>query len=389
MGIPILAPDVNRSGLKFQPETIERASLDPTARVLFNADRVAGLVASSEGEDEGAEPIEPASREVPTHIVGIRYGLAAIKGVGEMAMETAIAERESAGPFTSLENFCARVDTRKVNKKSLENLVRCGAFDWTGIERAELFADIDQALAAAASSHKDRASGQVGLFDMLEAASPAPAAKRAGPAVTPWTKAEKLAIEKELLGFYVTGHPLDEYRPLLEGGKFVPIANLPEQEDKATVTIAGAFTVVEKRFSKKGNKPFAIVSIEDLTGNLEVMIWSSAYDKSVALLEQGNVVSITGRLDQREEGPRLSADEVKAMKKPETKEKPVVLTLDRQKATEQDLFTIRDIISQSPGKRRVEFRFKGENGRTTRVVPSDDFRIALSAETKAKLSQWL
>jgi DNA polymerase-3 subunit alpha len=322
-------------------------------------------------------------------VKAIRFGLAAVKGVGEAAMESAIAEREAAGAFASLENFCGRVDTRKVNKKSLENLVKCGAFDWTGVERAQLFAEIDAALAAAASAHKDRASGQVSLFDTFEAAAPAPAAKRAQQSVQPWTKAEKLALEKELLGFYVTGHPLDEYRPLLESGKFVPIGQLGEQEDKSNVTIAGALTVVEKRFSKKGGKPFAIVTLEDFTGGLEVMIWSEAYNKSVQLLEQGNVVTISGRLDQREEGPRLSADEVKVMKKPETKEKPVVLNLDQQKSTEKDLLAIRDIIWQSPGKRRVELRVKSQSGKVMRVVPSDEFRVSFTAETQQKLAPWL
>jgi hypothetical protein len=119
------------------------------------------------------------------------------------------------------------------------------------------------------------------------------------------------------------------------------------------------------------------------------MIWAEAFTKSVPLLEQGNVVTISGRLDQREEGPRLSADEVKALKKPEVREKPVLLTLDHAQATEQDLIAIRDIIWQSRGKRRVELRFLGQDGRTTRVVPSDDFRIAWNPETQEKLAPWL
>ncbi|MHA3770204.1 DNA polymerase III subunit alpha [Verrucomicrobiota bacterium sgz303538] len=375
MGIPILPPDVNHSLLKFGPEMTTQKVKVP---------------AETAGEDgAGADGVDSAQVETTREVEAIRYGLAAVKGVGEAAMEVAIAEREKNGPFTSLENFCSRVDTKKVNKKSLENLVKCGAFDWTGVERAQLFAEIDSALAAAASTHKDRASGQVSLFDAFETAAPPPAAKRAVQTVPPWSQAEKLALEKELLGFYVTGHPLDEYRPALEGGKYVPIGKLGEQEDKSTVTIAGAFSTVEKKFSKKGGKPFAIVLIEDMTGGLEVMIWSEAFTKAAPLLEQGNVVTITGRLDQREEGPRLSADEVKVLKKPEPKEKPVILTLDQKQATEQDLITIRDIIWQSRGKRRVELRFRGEDGRTMRLLPSDEFRIAWSQETQQKLAPWL
>ena len=168
MGIRILAPDVNRSLLKFAPE-----------------------------QAEGAE--------------AIRFGLAAIKNVGEAAVEAAIQEREAQGPFLSLENFCARVDTKKFNRKTLESLVKCGAFDWTGLDRARLFSEIEASLAAAASSQKDKASGQVSLFDAFESAPPA-RSKKSAAEVPPWSKAETLAYEKELLGFYVTGHPLDEYR---------------------------------------------------------------------------------------------------------------------------------------------------------------------------------
>ncbi len=363
MGIPILRPDVNKSSLKFAPEKISDAEW-----------------VALRGEAD-AETVAKRSPE------GIRFGLAAIKNVGEAAMESALEERLKGGVFGSLDDFCRRVDTRKVNKKSLESLVKCGAFDWTGVERAQIFAQIETSLAAAASSHRDRASGQVSLFDAFETAAPPPAKKAT--AVPPWSTAENLAYEKELLGFYVTGHPLDEYRPALESGKYVAIGSLGEQEDKSTVTIAGALVGVEKKFTKKGSKPFAVVVIEDFTGQLEVMIWSEAFSTSQQHLETGNVVTINGRLDLREEGPRLAANEVKPMKKPEPREKLVVLTLDQAKATESDLITIRDIISQRPGKRRWELRIKANGGRQMRLIPGDEFRITWSTETEQKLAPWL
>ncbi len=365
MGIPILRPDVNRSSLKFSPEKIS-ASERNVSREPAN----------------GASPVDEKAV-----IEGIRFGLAAIKNVGELAVESAIEERSRGGAFGSLEDFCARVDTRKVNKKTVESLVKCGAFDWTGVERAELFAHVDPALAAAASSNRDRASGQVSLFDAFETSAPPPA--RAASRVTPWTSAEKLAFEKELLGFYVTGHPLDDYRSVLESGKFAPIGTLAEQEDKSNVAIAGALITVDKKFTKKGGKPFAVVTIEDMTGPLEVMIWSEAFTKSSQYLEVGNVVSISGRLDAREEGPRLSANEVKPLKKPEPREKPVVLTLDLAATTEGDLIAIRDLIFQRPGKRRVELRVKARNGRQMRLIPSDEFSVEWNPEVQKGLARWL
>src|SRR5262252_6617467 len=194
LGIEILPPDVNRGALKFSPET------------------------------RGSKR-------------GIRYGLAAIKNIGESAMESAVREREKNGPFKSLEDYSSRLDSKSVNRKILENLIRAGAFDFTGNDRAELFAQIDQTLATGASAQRDRRTGQVSLFGELELA---PARKENGNAaqVTPWTLGEKLGYEKELLGFYVTGHPLNAYRDLIECGKFLRISELNLQEDKATIQVA-------------------------------------------------------------------------------------------------------------------------------------------------------
>ncbi|HEV7402556.1 MAG TPA: DNA polymerase III subunit alpha [Chthoniobacteraceae bacterium] len=344
MGIPILEPDVNRSSLKFAPEKV--------------------------GD-----------------VAGIRYGMAAIKNVGEGAVQAVIEERVRGGAFTSLENFCVRVDSRKANKKTLESLVKCGALDWTGVERAALFAQIEGAMAAASSSHKDAQSGQFSMFDAFETAPPRPA-KKSDPLVTPWTKAEKLGYEKELLGFYVTGHPLDEYRGALESGKYVPIANLGEQEDKANVAIAGALISVEKKFAKKSGKPFAVVILEDFTGSLEIMIWSETYDRSIKLLETGNVVSLTGRLDLRDDGVKVAANELAPLKKMEPKEKPVVLNLAVGSTTENDLLAIRDIIRQRSGKRKVELRFQS-GGEQLRLIPADEYRIDWTPDVQEKLARWL
>lgn len=305
-------------------------------------------------------------------------------------MEAAIAERARGGEFKSLEDFCARVDAKKINKKSLESLVKCGAFDFTGVERAQLCAEIDAAMASAASDHRDLNQGQAG-FDLLlgEVKKQKKTATRSAAAVPPWSHTEKLAFEKELLGFYVTGHPLDEYRPLLEGGKFTPIAKLSEQEDKATVSIAGALISVEKKFTKKESKPFAVVVLEDLTAQLEVMIWSETFAKSVSQLEQGNVVAITGRLDLREEGPRIAANEVKPLKKPAPRERPIILKFDRRNTSEADLEFVRDTLNASPGTRQVEFIFLGEDEQRLRVRAGADFSVNWNDEIKARLAPWL
>lgn len=399
LGIKILPPDVNKSGLKFVPEEVNEEGL--AALQASRKTKPAETETMEEDEDgisfenlpkaknakKAAEPAAPVQR-IP--VGSTRFGLAAIKNVGEAAMEAAVIEREKNGAFKSIEDFCARIDSKKLNKKSLECLVKCGAFDWTGMERAELFAEIDGAFAAAASSHRDRASGQVSLFDALDAA-PAPK-KRSASRVTPWTTTEKLAFEKELLGFYVTGHPLDDYRPLLESRKFTPIARLGDLEDKSTPTIAGALTLVEKKFTKKDSKPFAVVTLEDLSGSLEVMIWNETFIKAQAHLVQGAVVSISGRLDRREETPRIVANEVKPLKRPASSvsgDKPVVLSFDRSSTTEADISRVGEIVRAHPGHRPLEFVFTDPNGQRVRLRANREFAINLDAAATAELSAWL
>ncbi len=398
MGITILPPDVNRSAQKFIPEHIDdlgveavKASRRPKSTDLpeVNPDE---LEISFEALPEGkpaaqilAESAKPAQERI--RMGSIRFGLAAIKNVGEAAMASAIEERDKAGPFKSLEDFCARVDAKKTNKKSLECLVKCGAFDFTGEQRAQLFSEIDAALGAAASAHRDRAAGQVSLFEAFDAEPKPP--KKAGSRATPWTKTENLGFEKELLGFYVTGHPLDDYRPLLEGGKFVPIAKLGECEDKSTVSVAGALNLVDKKFSKKDGKPFAILNLEDLTGGVEVAIWSEAFAKFGQHLQPGAVVSVTGRLDRREDVPRLVGSEIKPLSKPEPKEKPLVINFRLGKSTQSDLLQVHEILCTHHGKRRVELRFTHEDGRAVRLRLGEQFRVAWTEETQSRLAPWV
>jgi len=401
LGIKILPPDINLAGLKFEPAEVNQEGVEAlkTSRLQKTVDteteeadamsvRFEDLPANGK-TTKGAKntKVEMTAPEKP-HLGAIRYGLAAIKNVGEPAMVAAIAERDRGGEFASLEDFCARVDSKRINKKAIECLVKCGAFDFMKVERAQLFSEIDGAMAAAASAHRDRAAGQVSMFDVFETA-PKKTAKAGAPKVDPYPLTEKLGYEKELLGFYVTGHPLDEYRSLLEGGKYVPIARLAEQEDKSVVSIAGSLASVEKKFTKKDSKPFAIIIIEDLTDQLEVMVWSEAYTKSMQHLVQGNVISITGKLSLRDEGIRLAADEVKPLKKPAPKEEPLVLTFDRAKTTEADLLAVRDVIGRHPGKRPVELWFTSGSGDRIRLRPDAQFRVELNAEVKETLKRWL
>jgi DNA polymerase-3 subunit alpha len=223
--------------------------------------------------------------------MAIRFGLASIKNVGASAMQSVIEERQRAGPFRSLEDLCARLDGRTVNRKILESLVKCGAFDSFGKRRAELFGDIDRAMLRAAGLQRDRASGQGALFTELPATL-APAGFSS--AVEPWSRNEMLSYERELLGFYLTGHPLEAYAGHFDNPKITSIAAARQIEQPSTVRLAGIVSSVEKKFTKKDGKPFAVIILEDFTGQIELTAWDEVYADKASLLISGAVISVTG-----------------------------------------------------------------------------------------------
>jgi len=357
MGIPILPPDVNRSALKFTPE--------------------------AHGE-----------------ISAIRYGLAAIKNVGEGAMEIAIKEREGGGEFASLEDFSRRLDSRVANRKILENLIKCGAFDFLGRERAELFACIEDSMAAAASSQRDRVSGQVSLFGDM----PPPASKPTAIRAIPLTEHEKMSYEKELLGFYVTGHPLDAYANVLVEGKYQTIAALNELPDRASFKIAGAIVQVDKKFTKKEGKPFAVVFLEDLTATLEVILWNEVYTTVAEALVLGRVIAVQGTLDRRDDSLRAVAQRARALttKSVATRapaesngngngnghgsETALILSFSST-VTSEELRQVQTILAGSPGTQPVRLLLCRADGGVVRMDANQ--RIAMTPELREKLSPWL
>ena len=389
MGIPILPPDMNRSSLKFTPEI-----------------SVAAVYDRREGEAGETTREEAGAHRAP--LQSIRYGLAAIKNVGEGAMVAAIAERERGGDFTSLEDFCSRLDSRLANRKIIESLVKAGAFDFLGRDRSELFACIEETLAASASSHRDRAAGQVSLFGDL----PPPVITPKNSDYPQWTEREKMSFEKELLGFYVTGHPLDAYAHLFASGKYQAISSLGELTDRATFTIAGAIAQVDRKFTKKEGKPFGVVFLEDLTGTLEVVLWNETYVPVAGKLEPGTVIAIRGTLDKRDDTVRATAQKVKILT-PESaaavpaptngaetngadtngasrvrEEAPLTLRFAAGAAADE-LRKVREILESSPGSQPVTLMMTGADGRIVRIDAGEFCRVEFTREIERQLTPWL
>jgi DNA polymerase-3 subunit alpha len=369
MGIAILPPDMNKSGLKFVPEL--GAAVDDRREV-----------------DAGAHT-------APLPQNAIRYGLAAIKNVGEAAMETSIAEREQNGEFKSLEDFCGRLGSRVANKKMLESLIKAGVFDFTGCDRAELFECIDESMACAAAAHRDRAAGQVSLFG-----DEAHAPQRRSRTVPSWSEHEKLSFEKELLGFYVSGHPLDAFADILAARNLQTISSLGQLQDRAQIRAAGAIVQLEKKFTRKEGKPFAIAWLEDLTGTIEVVIWNDVYVEVADVLATGRVVEIRGTIDTRGESLRATAQKVRLVTREKTngatnghqlagaREQPIVLQFPSA-TTPDELREVRQILTSSPGRCPVQFLFDRSPSDPLRVDAGEDFWVNLTTDLEQKLSRWL
>ena len=360
MGIKVLPPDINKSDLKFSPERSAKA-----------------------GEPDA-----------------IRFGLAAIKNVGEAAMQAAVVEREKHGDFTSLDDFTARMDTRAVNKKMLEALIKVGAFDFSKKTRLFLFGRMDQAMAGAALAQRDKKSGQASLFGDFDLMPLAPVQTAIPESTDEWSKSDLIGFEKELLGFYVSGHPLDTYRGNFDSPKLTKIAAIEEITEKTTITIAGLIQSCEVKYTKKDNKAFAVLKIEDFTGAIEAMCWNEAFEKGKELLKPGTVVAMraTCEKDQRSEMNRLMVREVKPLKPKKVSPKievvedvpqVLLLKLDTAKHSMGDLETIRDILADHPGEVPVQFEIRRAGQDTIKLAAGEDFSVSQTTLLIEMLQPWM
>ena len=245
----------------------------------------------------------------------VRFGLAAVKGVGAKAVEAILAARKDAGRFGDLFHFCRQVDLRAVNRATVEALVKCGAFDSLGASRAAMVAALDQATAIGQESAADRRRGQLNFFGQAgPAADQAPPPRF--PSVEPWSEAQLLAAEKETLGFYITSHPLTRFaRELrsLSAPEGVEIARLDDYAAGVPVTLGCMIAQVRRTITKAGRsagKPMAMLTIEDLTGKCDAVAFAEAYEQYGPLLAEEAMVFLRGGVDRRRERVSLIVNEI-------------------------------------------------------------------------------
>ena len=240
---------------------------------------------------------------------GIRYGLLAIKNVGEKAIESIIQVRKEQGPYKSLVDFCERVDTRTANKKVIESLIKVGAFDSLKPHRAQLLAALEQSMEVSSKRQKEKVDGQLSFFDVSGGAA-ASKAETAAPTVEDWTEEQRLGFEKALLGFYLSGHPLSASEPVIRLFSKTTTADLMQGRDGMEVMLGGVIGKLKVTVTKKSNERMAIFSVDDFKGSVEALAFPKIFPQVEFFLREDAVVFAKGRLSMREESPRLLVDEV-------------------------------------------------------------------------------
>jgi DNA polymerase-3 subunit alpha len=238
----------------------------------------------------------------------IRFGMCAIRGVGAKTAEAIIAAREAGGRFTSLTDLCMRADPQQLNRKVLEALVKCGAFDSTGTSRAEAMAQIEDALKLVARRADPAGANQMGLFGAM---APALRVAPRGPLVQ-WDLKELLRSEKEALGFYVTAHPLDKFTDQISRLTDLTTADLSSAPDGSKVVVVGVVQAVKLKNNKTG-KRYATFSLEDLQGAVEVIAWPETYQRVEAAINSDEPVVARGKLDIDDERAQILLDELKPL----------------------------------------------------------------------------
>jgi DNA polymerase-3 subunit alpha len=306
--------------------------------------------------------------------VKIRFGLAAIKHVGEVAVQNIIQVREANGRFASFEDFCTRIDLRVVNRKVLECLAKCGAFDGLGEPRAQVYAAIEYQISRATTMQRDLERGQPALFDV----KPENARRKATgqtPAVE-WSQSEILAYEKELLGFYVTGHPLSEYAEILRRYELASSGQLAQLQDGQMTRIGGIVSKLAPKTTKQG-KPMAIMTLEDLDGSVEVIVFPESYAKFGSTLKVDTAIFVCGMANLREDKPKIVADQIIPLDDvPKRFTKAVHIRLAAETTEESALARVHEIIGAHKGAVPVLFCFMFPDGKLVFLEAHEHFAVS-------------
>lgn len=326
----------------------------------------------------------------------IRFGMAAVKNVGEKAFKSIIEERKKNNIYESLFDFCQRVDLRVVNKRVIESLIRCGSFDSLEGKRSQFLAVLDEAIKRGQEFQKDKRNGQTSIFDLFGDSQKGEIKNvhhYTLPNIEEFSKNELLAMEKEMLGLYISQHPLKNFKEKIEeivNTNSLEALNLP---DRSNVILAGVINRIRKKSTKNGNL-MAFINLEDLEGSIEAIIFPKVFDKNKDIILKDAIVVIEGSLDSAEGKVKLIAKNISLLKrykntkkksletKKETKEdknRKLHIEIDCEKNQSQILLELKNILMKHPGKTQIILHFKRNEKSITHRIDSK-FAIKLTNE---------
>lgn len=309
LGIPVLPPDVNESG------------------VLFSVTKS-----------------------------GIRFGLSAIKNVGVSAVEQIVQTRNEHGKFTDIFDFCSRVDLRLTNKRTIESLIQAGAFDTLHENRAQLFSSAERFVSYGQNVQESSGRGQSTLFDSSSAKV---FSRPALPTVAEWIESEKLSREKALLGFYVSGHPLMKYTDEIEAFASAKLGDPQSIKPNSTVRVCGIISTIKRMNDKRGN-PMAFISIEDFTGKAECIVFSDTFKKFGAVLSMGSIIMVIGKNDGNDEAIKVIVNEAIPIDKVKERfTKSVLLDVNLDSLNEGTIFELGRLFEKHKGNCACYFNVNG------------------------------
>jgi len=313
----------------------------------------------------------PPGLELPPGTAGvIPFGLSAVRNVGEGLVELVLRERDKNGPFRDFQEFVDRVDFSVLNKRTVESLIKAGAFDSMGHRRKGLLQVHELIIDQSVARRRKEAEGQFDLFAAL--GDEVPNHDRVEIPDVEFGKAERLAFEKEMLGLYISDHPLLGAERALRRKTDCTVAELLEKEDGAMATVGGVITNLQRKFTKKGD-PMAVFLLEDIQASVEVMVFPKTMLDHGYKLQSDAIVTVKGRLDGREDTPKLMCLELAVVEVVADDAPPLRLKLPALSLSEDRIVTLKRLLSEHPGESQV-FLHPGE-GKVLRLA--DDYCVDL------------
>lgn len=356
---------------------------------ISRADKVIKYI--GECREMGIEVLPPdvneSFREFTISGEKIRFGLGAVKNVGDSAIEAIVEARDREGAFTSLLDFCTKVDLKRVNRRVIESLIKAGAFDFTGFKRSQLIGIMDRCIETGMAVKKDRESGQISIFGNLS---------KGGadldidiPDMDEWDEQNLLMYEKEALGFYITKHPLEGYRERI--GRIVDADSetIVSKSDGSQARVCGLVSAIKETLTRKKER-MAFITIEDTKGYIEVIVFSELYRRCYEYIHGDMPIVIHGTVDKEAERVKLIAREIMPLAEAE-KGVPskIFFRIDVERTSRGQLKAIRDLLSSHPGDHEVFLYLQFPHGKKTVVALPEYFRIEPDKELGNKVKEIL